>query len=187
MPSARSQFKELGVMQVGPGGIRSPLNLPATQGYDIYPQERPRQPQQLHLMPHELVDPRNYMSPRYMAEGPWPGEQTLGMSGYPAPQRLIRARNPVHQKLPPDYDYDAQPQRLVRAGPPAHHQIPPDSNYGAMPVQHYADPQHGYESECSEDSSPPRAGPVQDTAGFCAHQVLLCFTLRSEGSPTESF
>jgi hypothetical protein len=138
MPSAGSQFKELGMMHVGPGGVRSPINLPATQGYDIYPQDRPRQPQQPHLMPHG-VDPRNHMPLRYLAEGPAPGPTVPwgAQPGYPAPQRLIRAGPPAHHQMPPDYNYGAPPQRLVRVGPPR-----------------YADMQHGYESESSDDDSP---------------------------------
>ncbi len=145
-------------MQVGPGGIRSPLNLPATQGYDIYPQERPRQPQQPHLMPHG-VDPRNFTSPRYMAEGPAPGPKVPwgAQPGYPPPQRLIRAGPPAHHQMPPDCNYGAPPQ--------AHHQMALDYNYGAPPQRlvhggpkRYADMQHGYESDSSDDYSPPRAG-----------------------------
>jgi hypothetical protein len=57
------------MMHIGPGDVRSPINLPATQGFDIYPQERPHQPHQPHWMPHG-VDPHNHMPVRHMAEGP---------------------------------------------------------------------------------------------------------------------
>ena len=150
-----SQFKELGMMQVGPGGVRSPLKMDAPamqgydrypqdamQGYDRYPQEQRRRPQQAPPMPHG-VDPRNYMSPRYMMEGPAPapaapwGAQPPGMPGYAARGSM---------GLPP------APQRLVRGGPPAHHQMP-DYGHGAMPTQggQRYEQQSGYESDSSDD------------------------------------
>ena len=75
-----AQRAQIGMMHIGPGDVRSPINLPATQGFDIYPQERPHQPHQLvdgqgryeaptHWMPHG-IDPRNHMPVRYMADGP---------------------------------------------------------------------------------------------------------------------
>ena len=64
-----AQRAQIGMMHVGPGDVRSPINLPATQGFDIYPQERPHQPHQPHWMPHG-VDPHNHMPVRHMAEGP---------------------------------------------------------------------------------------------------------------------
>jgi len=62
-----AQRAQIGMMHIG--HVRSPINLSATQGFDIYPQERPHQPHQPHWMPHG-VDPRNHMPVRHMAEGP---------------------------------------------------------------------------------------------------------------------
>jgi len=96
------------MMHIGPGDVRSPINLPATQGFDIYPQERPHQPHQLvdgqgryeaptHWMPHG-IDPRNHMPVRYMADGPAaaPGSTVPMVDGqgrYEAPtlQQLLGA------------------------------------------------------------------------------------------------
>ncbi len=89
-----AQRAQIGMMHIYPGDVRSPINLPATQGFDIYPQERPHQPHQPQWMPHG-VDPRNHMPVRYMAEGPAAAPGSTG----PAVDGQGRYEAPTLQQL----------------------------------------------------------------------------------------